>query len=89
VLIVVSTGNARGSALVFTVCSFGPRQFDRYGLGGIRVVAMHRPLLIVLTAVVLLIVSAVALMNNACKSSQHEWCAPMSALKHHLKTEHS
>jgi hypothetical protein len=50
---------------------------------------MHRPLLIVLTAVVLLIVSALALMNNACKSSQHEWCAPMSALKHHLKTEHS
>jgi hypothetical protein len=34
---------------------------------------MHRPLLIFLTAVVLLIVSALALMNNACKSSQHEW----------------
>jgi hypothetical protein len=53
------------------------------------VVAMHRPLLIVLTAVVLLAISALAIMNNACKSSQHGWCAPMSALRHHTKTEHS
>jgi Tfp pilus assembly protein PilV len=48
---------------------------------------MHRPLLIVLIAVVLLIVSALALMNNACKSGQHEWCAPMSTARHHI-TEH-
>ena len=50
---------------------------------------MHRPSLIVLAAVVLLIVSALALMNNSCKSSQHEWCAPTSSLTHHIKTEHS
>jgi hypothetical protein len=50
---------------------------------------MHRPLLIVLTAFALLIVSTLALMNNSCKSSQHEWCAPMSTLRHHIKTEHS
>ena len=50
---------------------------------------MHRPLLIVLTAVVLLIVSALALMNNSCKSSQHEWCAPMSTVRHHVNSEHS
>ena len=44
---------------------------------------MRRSLLIVLTAVVLLLaVSALAIMNNACKSSQREWCAP-SAIWHH------
>jgi hypothetical protein len=37
---------------------------------------MHRPLLIVLIAIVMLLaISTLALMNNACKSSQHEWCA--------------
>jgi hypothetical protein len=50
---------------------------------------MHRPLLIVLAAVVLLIVSTLALMNNACKSSQHEWCAPITTVRHHIPTEHS
>jgi hypothetical protein len=49
---------------------------------------MHRPLLIVLTAFVLLIVSALALMNNSCKSSQHEWCTPMP-VRHHIKAENS
>jgi hypothetical protein len=34
------------------------------------VVAMRKPLLIVLTAIVLLAISTLALMNNACKSSQ-------------------
>ena len=43
---------------------------------------MDRPLLIVLTAIALLIVGTLALLNNACKSSQHEWCAP-SAVWHH------
>ena len=41
---------------------------------------MQRPLLIVLIAIVL--VSALAIMNNACKSTQHEWCAP-STFWHH------
>ena len=50
---------------------------------------MHRPLFIMLTAIVLLAISALALMNNVCKSSQHEWCAPMSTLRHHIKSEHS
>ena len=48
---------------------------------------MQGPLLIVLTAVVLLAVSALAIMNNACKSSEHEWCAP--SIRHHIKTGHS
>jgi hypothetical protein len=42
-------------------------------------VAMQTPVLIVLTAIVLLAVSTLAIMNNACKSGQHEWCAPMSS----------
>jgi hypothetical protein len=50
---------------------------------------MQTPLLIVLTAVVLLAVSTLAIMNNACKTTQHEWCAPMSAIRHHVKTGHS
>ena len=37
---------------------------------------MQRPLLIILTAVALLAVSALAILNFACKSGQHEWCAP-------------
>jgi hypothetical protein len=45
-------------------------------------VTMKSPLAIVLTAVVLLAVSTLAIMNNACKSSQHEWCAP-STIWHH------
>jgi hypothetical protein len=63
----------------------------KVGLGGIPVVevcAMHGPLLIVLTAFVLLIVSALALMNNFCKSSQHGWCAP-TPVRHHVKAENS
>ena len=43
---------------------------------------MQRSLLIVLTAVALLGVSTLAIMNNACKSSQHEWCVP-STIWHH------
>ena len=25
-----------------------------------------------------------AVMNNACKSSQHAWCTPMTSLRHHI-----
>jgi hypothetical protein len=50
---------------------------------------MRRPVLIVLTAVLLLIVSTLAIMNNACKSGQHQWCAPMSTVRHHINSEHS
>jgi hypothetical protein len=44
---------------------------------------MKTPVAIVITAVVLLAISTLAIMNNACKSSQHEWCVPMSAVRHH------
>jgi hypothetical protein len=38
-----------------------------------------KSLLIVLTALVLATVSTLAVVNNACKSSLHAWCAPMSS----------
>ncbi len=42
--------------------------------------------LIVLTAVVLVAGSTLAIMNNACKNSRHSWCAPTADLRHHAKT---
>jgi hypothetical protein len=50
---------------------------------------MKTPLLIVLTVVVLGTGSALAVMNNACKSSHHTWCSPISDIRHHTKTGHS
>jgi hypothetical protein len=50
---------------------------------------MKTPLVIVLTAVVLVTISTLAIMNNACKSNHHEWCAPMSTIRHHINTGHS
>jgi hypothetical protein len=39
---------------------------------------------IVLTTVVVVATgSALAVMNNACKSVQHAWCAPGPGFKHH------
>jgi hypothetical protein len=50
---------------------------------------MKTPLLIVLTAVVVVAGSALAIMNNACKSGHHSWCAPISGIRHPVKTGHS
>jgi predicted benzoate:H+ symporter BenE len=46
---------------------------------------MKTSVLIILTVTVL-IVGALAVMNNACKISQHEWCAPTSSMRHQIKT---
>ena len=50
---------------------------------------MKNPLVIALVAVVLVTVSTLAMMNKACKSSQHAWCAPMSSVRHHITFGHS
>ncbi len=34
-------------------------------------------------------VSTLAMMNNACKSSPHQWCASQSTLRHHVETGRS
>ena len=41
---------------------------------------------LVIILVVLIVVSTLAIMNNACKSGQHDWCAPISSLRHHTNT---
>jgi hypothetical protein len=48
---------------------------------------MKTSVLIILSVTVL--IGALAVMNNACKSSQHEWCAPMSSIRHHIRTGRS
>jgi hypothetical protein len=35
---------------------------------------------------VLVVGSALASMNNACKKSQHSWCAPTSSVRHHIES---
>ncbi len=45
---------------------------------------MKVPLLIFLTAIVLATGSALAIMNNDCKSSHHTWCTPMSSIRHQV-----
>jgi hypothetical protein len=43
-------------------------------------------LLIALAAVVVLGVGgALAIVNTACKSSHHAWCAPSFGIRHHAK----
>ena len=49
---------------------------------------MKTPLLIVLAVVVLGAGSALAVMNNACKSSHHAWCSPTSDI-HRTPIGHS
>ncbi len=50
---------------------------------------MKTPVLIILIAAVLLTASTLAMMNNACKSGYHDWCAPKFSIGHHIKTGHS
>ena len=47
---------------------------------------MKTPLTILL-AVVLTVVSILAIMNNACKSGRHSWCAAKSAVQSDIKRE--
>jgi hypothetical protein len=47
---------------------------------------MKSPLVIVLIAVALVAVDTLAVMNKACKGSQHAWCAPAATAGHHIKT---
>lgn len=44
---------------------------------------MRTGLLIALVTAVVL--AALATMNNACKSSRHTWCAPVSEVQRHDK----
>jgi hypothetical protein len=46
---------------------------------------MKTLLLVVLAVIALGTGSALAIMNDACKSSHHAWCAPISDIRHHAK----
>jgi len=48
---------------------------------------MNSPLLVVLIVIVLLLGSTLSVMNKACKSGYHAWCAPMSTVRHHVKRQ--
>jgi hypothetical protein len=50
--------------------------------------AMKTSLSIVLAAV-LVVGSSLAIMNSACKSNHHSWCAPMSDFRQYVKTRHA
>ena len=38
-----------------------------------------------ITLAVMVVGGALASMNNACKKSQHSWCAPTSSIRHHIR----
>jgi hypothetical protein len=47
---------------------------------------MNSPLVVSIIVFVLVVGSNLSIMNKACKSSYHAWCAPMSTVHHHVKT---
>jgi len=49
-------------------------------------VAMDTPVIAVVIVVALIVVSTLSILNKACKSGYHAWCAPISTLRHHSKT---
>jgi hypothetical protein len=49
---------------------------------------MNTPLIAVIIVIALIVGSTLSIMNKACKSGHHAWCAPMStAHHHHTKTQ--
>ena len=45
--------------------------------------------LLIVAAIALLAGSTLAMMNSACTSGYHSWCAPVTSIRHHAKTDHS
>jgi hypothetical protein len=76
-------GGAPGVQPVFILAGINlrPGRFGGFGLRGHEM----KTALIALSAAVIVVGSALAVLNNACKSSQHSWCAPNSSIKHHAK----
>jgi hypothetical protein len=76
-------GGAPGVQPVFILAGINsrPGRFGGFGLRGHEM----KTALIALSAAVIVVGSALAVLNNVCKSSQHSWCAPNSSIKHHAK----
>ena len=70
----------------FIQYSFQAELTPRRAVGGF-VLRGHemKTALIALSAAVIVVGSTLAFLNNACKSSQHSWCAPNSSARHHAK----
>jgi choline-glycine betaine transporter len=47
---------------------------------------MNSLLLVSLVVIVLIVGSTLSIMNKGCKSGYHAWCAPMSTVRHHVRT---
>jgi hypothetical protein len=48
---------------------------------------MNTPVIAVIIVIVLIVGSTLTIMNKACKSGYHAWRAPMSTVRHHVKTQ--
>jgi hypothetical protein len=48
---------------------------------------MSSRLLAMLIVIVLVVGGAVSVVKKACKSGYHTWCAPVSTVRHHVKTQ--
>ena len=48
---------------------------------------MNSPFLVVIIVIVLIVGSTLSIMSKACKSGYHAWCAPMSTVRHHVKSQ--
>ena len=48
---------------------------------------MNSPLIVSLVVIVLIDGSTLSIMNKACKSGYPAYCAPMSTVRHHVRTQ--
>jgi hypothetical protein len=48
---------------------------------------MNTPVIGVIIIIALIVGSTLSIMNKACKRGDHAWCAPMSTVHHHTKTQ--
>jgi hypothetical protein len=48
---------------------------------------MNSSVLAVLMVIMIIVGSTLAIMNKACKSGYHAWCAPVFTVRHHTKTQ--
>jgi hypothetical protein len=48
---------------------------------------MNSSLFVALIVIVLVVGSTLSVVNKACKSGYHAWCAPMFTVRHHSRTQ--
>ena len=87
--LVVIAASADRNSQPLAVSRYGSYLSDLIDTGerGDREVAMRTPAVIFVVAL-LIAGGAPALMNNACKTSHHTWCAPTVSAVPHGRTGH-